>query len=162
MLFLTGLVIRKLLPDLRQVSFLWECLQYYNVKTIPQMFIESWHCGNSHMKTFSPWLVKLLLKTLLAIFFHNKVGEFNIFFSLLPREFLWETTSEKGFHQIETAFSLPGIIIHTSPKLDLKISASVQFHRSQSKHSLFIISFQRCHRVILAVQGQDLGIELNF
>jgi hypothetical protein len=27
-----------------------------------------------------------------------------------------------GFHQVETVFSLPGILMHTSPKLDLKIN----------------------------------------
>lgn len=126
------------------------------------MFIESQHRGNSHLKTFSVWSVRLLLKTLLVMFFNNTVRELNIFFSLLPREFLWESASEKDFHQLKTPFSLPGIIIHTSPKLDLKISASIQFHKSQSKHSLFIISFQHCHRAILAARGHDLGIKLNF
>lgn len=90
-----------------------------------KMFPKPHHCGHSHMKTFPAWpesccwrhcrLCSSIIKSENSVFsFHCYLGSF------------CESISKKKknrFHQGETVFSLPGILMHTSPKLDLKISA---------------------------------------
>lgn len=119
------LVIRKLffwpchsaLWEYVQASIAWELL----------MLPKPQHCRHSHMKTFPAWsesccgrhwpLCSSRIKSENSIFsFHHYLGSF--YESLFQEK-------KTGFHQVETVLSLPGILMHTSPKLDQKISAGL-------------------------------------